>query len=89
MGIEGPRVSLPSMVPGLSRPVRRAGGPTGRLASWRRCLLAPSIGAHGKIRTCDARFRKPTLYPLSYVGGEGAKSLAESNPAGSGSLIPG
>ena len=25
-------------------------------------------GAHGRIRTCDARFRKPTLYPLSYVG---------------------
>ena len=20
----------------------------------------------GRIRTCDARFRKPTLYPLSY-----------------------
>jgi hypothetical protein len=23
-------------------------------------------GAPGRIRTCDARFRKPTLYPLSY-----------------------
>src|SRR5262245_3720358 len=22
--------------------------------------------APGRIRTCDARFRKPTLYPLSY-----------------------
>jgi hypothetical protein len=35
------------------------------------CL--PSIdagfGAPGRIRTCDARFRKPTLYPLSYEGG--------------------
>src|SRR5581483_3515377 len=25
-------------------------------------------GAPGTIRTCDARFRKPTLYPLSYGG---------------------
>ena len=25
-----------------------------------------SSGAPGRIRTCDARFRKPTLYPLSY-----------------------
>ena len=34
-------------------------------------LLSPletSQRAHGRIRTCDARFRKPTLYPLSYVG---------------------
>ena len=27
------------------------------------------MGAPGRIRTCDARFRKPTLYPLSYEGG--------------------
>ena len=26
------------------------------------------LGAPGRIRTCDARFRKPTLYPLSYGG---------------------
>ncbi len=26
-------------------------------------------GAPGRIRTCDARFRKPTLYPLSYGSG--------------------
>src|SRR4051794_27007742 len=25
-------------------------------------------GAPGRTRTCDARFRKPTLYPLSYGG---------------------
>ena len=24
-------------------------------------------------RTCDLRFRKPSLYPLSYGGGDGAK----------------
>ena len=28
----------------------------------------PIPGAPGRIRTCDARFRKPTLYPLSYEG---------------------
>ena len=29
--------------------------------------------AHGRNRTCDLRFRRPTLYPLSYVRGmEGA-----------------
>ncbi len=27
------------------------------------------MGAPGRTRTCDARFRKPTLYPLSYGGG--------------------
>jgi hypothetical protein len=27
--------------------------------------------APGRTRTCDARFRKPTLYPLSYEGGAG------------------
>ena len=29
--------------------------------------------APGRTRTCDARFRKPTLYPLSY--GSSASSL--------------
>jgi hypothetical protein len=32
-----------------------------------RCL-ATSQGALGRIRTCDTRFRKPVLYPLSYEG---------------------
>jgi hypothetical protein len=27
------------------------------------------IGAPGRNRTCDTRFRKPVLYPLSYEGG--------------------
>ena len=31
-------------------------------------LLNTSLSALGRIRTCDARFRKPTLYPLSYEG---------------------
>jgi hypothetical protein len=27
-----------------------------------------AYSALGRIRTCDLRFRKPTLYPLSYEG---------------------
>ncbi len=27
------------------------------------------VCAPGRIRTCDTRFRKPVLYPLSYEGG--------------------
>ena len=34
-------------------------------------LCAGSYGAPARTRTWDARFRKPTLYPLSY-GGVGA-----------------
>ncbi|MEA2509904.1 MAG: hypothetical protein QOG21_1986 [Actinomycetota bacterium] len=29
---------------------------------------APFVRAPGRIRTCDTRFRKPVLYPLSYEG---------------------
>ena len=29
----------------------------------------PYAGAPGTTRTCDLRFRKPLLYPLSYGGG--------------------
>ena len=29
-------------------------------------------GAPGRDRTCDLRFRKPLLYPLSYGGGTAA-----------------
>ena len=31
------------------------------------------FSAPGRNRTCDTRFRKPMLYPLSYRGGAGAK----------------
>jgi site-specific DNA recombinase len=31
------------------------------------------VGALGRIRTCDTRFRKPVLYPLSYEGRSKAK----------------
>ncbi len=35
-------------------------------------------GAPGRIRTCDTRFRKPMLYPLSYEGGRGDRSRSGS-----------
>ena len=39
--------------------------------------IGSSIGALGRNRTCDLRFRKPLLYPLSYEGGDGAKCGAK------------
>ncbi len=36
-----------------------------------------NIGAPGRTRTCDLRFRKPLLYPLSYGGGDGPKRGAK------------
>src|SRR4051794_8054317 len=42
---------------------RPAGGPQSSNAAVR------SRSALGMIRTCDTRFRKPLLYPLSYEGG--------------------
>src|SRR5579875_2178557 len=44
---------------------------TSRFTLWQRTHLEVAgqrSGAPGRIRTCDARFRKPTLYPLSYRG---------------------
>jgi hypothetical protein len=35
-------------------------------------VLTGLLGAPGTIRTCDTRFRKPLLYPLSYGGQERA-----------------
>src|SRR4051812_6229235 len=40
-------------------------------------LTLVTTGAPGKNRTCDLRFRKPLLYPLSY-GGELSGIAAES-----------
>ena len=39
--------------------------------------VSSSTGALGRNRTCDLRFRKPLLYPLSYEGGDGAKCGAK------------
>ena len=42
----------------------------------------------GRIRTCDARFRKPTLYPLSYGADvlSGWQAWRESSPTAASSL---
>jgi hypothetical protein len=42
----------------------------------------PFDGAPGRIRTCDARFRKPTLYPLSYGGRTAGYPGKHRRPAG-------
>ena len=39
--------------------------------------ITEESGALGRDRTCDLRFRKPVLYPLSYEGGDGAKCGAK------------
>ncbi len=49
--------------PGMSISVP---APTSAVASSR---CAGNGGAPGRIRTCDTRFRKPLLSPLSYEGG--------------------
>ena len=38
-------------------------------------------------RTCDLRFRKPLLYPLSYEGGDGAKCGAKFADTSASPLI--
>ena len=53
-----------------------------RMGKWRAQRSARGVrpsdqlfrSAPGRIRTCDARFRKPTLYPLSY-GGRGPSAI--------------
>lgn len=54
-------------------PPRRPGRPFPRLGgsaeNWNRHETAPkSLAPPGWIRTNDPRFRKPSLYPLSYRG---------------------
>ncbi len=71
-------------------PRSRVAGPPCRRRGARRFrprFAAPPLsparrhkGAPGRIRTCDARFRKPTLYPLSYEGRDG---VADPDPNGS------
>jgi hypothetical protein len=56
-------VHLTQIVPAVSQPVRVP--PTRTLQ--RNC-------APGRNRTCDTRFRKPLLYPLSYEGGSSGLS---------------
>jgi len=42
----------------------------------KRTSEAHSHRAPGKIRTCDTRFRRAVLYPLSYEGGRVSQSPA-------------
>ena len=57
-------VAQPIWVAGRCRAEAMA---TIREASGRRCLLKrPGESTPGRNRTCDLRFRKPLLYPLSY-----------------------
>ena len=35
--------------------------------------------APGRIRTCDTRFRRAVLYPLSYEGGDLSENVSEIN----------
>src|SRR6185437_15241363 len=39
-----------------------------QLACMRKRYFQLNDGASGRIRTCDLRFRRPALYPLSYRG---------------------
>ena len=46
------------------------------------CRNAGQISAPGRIRTCDTRFRRAVLYPLSY-GGALARSRMFPRPRAS------
>ena len=45
--------------------------------SLRKAETLENAGAPGRDRTCDLRFRKPLLYPLSYGSGECSESSSE------------
>ena len=45
------------------------------------CRKGYCICALGRIRTCDTRFRKPVLFPLSYEGSTGRIILATRTSA--------
>ena len=42
------------------------------------------VGAPGRTRTCDTRFRKPLLYPLSY---EGRFASTSGSPVNGGAML--
>jgi hypothetical protein len=41
------------------------------------------FGALGRIRTCDTRFRRAVLYPLSYEGRKPSLQVTVTSSAGS------
>ena len=60
---------------------------------WSSTVFAKSIShknvrGPGMIRTCDARFRKPTLYPLSYGAGGCVQNLMHNRVHNLGELLP-
>ena len=59
LGVEATASTRSPLLFGASWPTRAPG----RVDSSEQRLCAP-----GRIRTCDTRFRKPMLYPLSYEG---------------------
>lgn len=50
-------------------PGRRVRGRAEPLPGGKPQVRAVMLGAPGRIRTCDTRFRRAVLYPLSYEGG--------------------
>jgi hypothetical protein len=50
----------------------------GELVSNAKAIPVVEGGGPGRIRTCDTRFRKPLLYPLSY--GAGRSTVQQSMP---------
>ena len=64
--IQGSLTALAPVVP--IEHARSGGDAHGPTARRNGSTVALVVGAPGRIRTCDARFRKPMLYPLSYEG---------------------
>ena len=64
----------------------------GLLIGWEPLYVAMEAGTPGRIRTCDPRFRRPMLYPLSYgrmgqqrgISGCGWGERRDSNPRSPG-----
>src|SRR5579885_2611519 len=54
--------SVPKLSPSLRRPAPQGATKKPQVAD----LRPLSFSTPGRIRTCDLRFRKPLLYPLSY-----------------------
>ena len=67
-----------------------------RTPKYTGCLALHSTSAPGRNRTCDTRFRKPLLYPLSYEGATRqctdlqvlvAPRFVRGGPGGSGTVV--
>jgi hypothetical protein len=64
-------------LPSLTKVLRKTNKPA---FYWRR-FERNTIGAPGRIRTCDTGFRRAVLYPLSYEGPLGAYRKLFVSPA--------